>query len=132
MTVSTSPSKSASDAALPVVAQFTFGSLRDTLPTSTVESKSNIDFGGPTKKFASTGTLFSFGTDHEQPASSITKNSGTMSSSSISEEQNSGGDVINQNKLGNFANFRAYLFPLQMIFRNLNKSTVTSTINAVS
>lgn len=51
--VSNSPPKSTNEATLPIVSKPSFGS---------------IEFGGPTKKYASTGTLFSFGTDHDEPA----------------------------------------------------------------
>lgn len=105
VTVSTSPPKLTSDVALPIVEQSSFDSSSDTLPTSTVESKSDIDFCVPAKKLASTATMFSFGTGHEKPTSLITKNIGAVSSSLISAEPNLDGDAVNQNKPGNFSNF---------------------------
>lgn len=105
--ISTSPSKSAGDAALPIAVQSSLDSSSDSLPTSTVESKNDIDFDGPPKKLAST-SMFAFLTAHDyhKPTSSITKNIGTVSSSSIPAEPNSAGDAIGRNEPGNFTDFK--------------------------
>lgn len=69
---STSPSKlTSSTKMLPTVAQSSFGSTSDTLPTSTVESKTDIDFDGPAKKKA----LLLFDPSHEKPTSSVVSDS---------------------------------------------------------
>lgn len=95
--------------------------MSDTSPTSTVESKNTDDFGGPTKKFASTGTLYPSDTSRNKPTSSIEENVDSMPTSSIPAEPNSSGDANHQSERGNLANFKMSLYSLQMIFQNLNK-----------
>lgn len=98
------------------------------MPTSTVESKNTIDFGGPTKKLASTGAfVFGFGTSHDKPTNLITKTAETMPSSSILTEPNSSEDNVHQNKPGNLTNTRThFVFFFELSFENFSLSLVHS------
>lgn len=100
VTVSSGPSESINDATLPIPVHSSVDSKSGVLPTSTVQSKRDDDFGGPTKKMAS---MALFVTGHDKTTSSIMKTEGKMPSNSAQLEPNSSGDAIKHNEPGNLA-----------------------------
>lgn len=119
-----------------------FGLSSDTLVTRTSESKGSNGFDGPTKKYASTGTLFSFGINHEKPVSAMVSDleaqqkmqdlptSTTVEPTDVQtilkdvKAMSSSGDAIDREKPGNIANFRRILVVVlvQMVFRKYEKN----------